>query len=70
MKLDLREETRRDNTKGIKDVDKASTVELQRTVDTGSPSKGKAQAVIKRRKEEKRRRKNAKGLPKKLQNGV
>ena len=42
MKLDLREETRRDNTKGIKDVDKASTVELQRTVDTGSPSKGKA----------------------------
>ena len=51
MKLDLREETRRDNTKGIKDVDKASTVELQRTVDTGSPSKGKAQAVIKRRKD-------------------
>jgi hypothetical protein len=51
VKLDLREETRRDNTKGIKDVDKASTVELQRTVDTGSPSKGKAQAVIKRRKD-------------------
>lgn len=51
MKLDLREEKRRDNTKGIKDVDKASTVELQRTVDTGSPSKGKAQAVIKRRKD-------------------
>ena len=51
MKLDLREETRRDNTKGIKDVDKASTVELQRTVDTGSPSKGKAQTVIKRRKD-------------------
>ena len=51
MKLDLREETRRDNTKGIQDVDKASTVELQRTVDTGSPSKGKAQAVIKRRKD-------------------
>ncbi len=51
MRLDLREETRRDNTKGIKDVDKASTVELQRTVDTGSPSKGKAQAVIKRRKD-------------------
>ena len=51
MKLDLREETRRDNTKGIKDVDKASTVELQRTIDTGSPSKGKAQTVIKRRKD-------------------
>jgi len=51
VKLDLREEKRRDNTKGIKDVDKASTVELQRTVDTGSPSKGKAQAVIKRRKD-------------------
>jgi len=51
VKLDLREETRRDNTKGIKDVDKASTVELQRTVDTGSPSKGKAQTVIKRRKD-------------------
>ena len=51
MKLDLREETRRDNTKGIQDVDKASTVELQRTVDTESPSKGKAQTVIKRRKD-------------------
>jgi hypothetical protein len=51
VKLDLREEKRRDNTKGIKDVDKASTVELQRTVDTGSPSKGKAQKVIKRRKD-------------------
>ena len=51
MKLDLREETRRDNTKGIPDVDKASTAELQRTVDTGSPSKGKAQTVIKRRKD-------------------
>ena len=52
MKLDLREELkRRDNTKGIQDVDKASTAELQRTVDTGSPSKGKAQTVIKRRKD-------------------
>ena len=51
MKLDLREEKRRDNTKGIKDVDKASTAELNRTVDTDSPSKGKAKAVIKRREE-------------------
>ena len=51
MKLELREEKRRDNTKGIKDVDKASTAELNRTVDTDSPSKGKAKAVIKRREE-------------------
>ena len=51
MKLELREEKRRDNTKGIKDVDKASTAELNRTVDTASPSKGKAKAVIKRREE-------------------
>ena len=51
MKLDLREEKRRDNTKGIKDVDKASTAELNRTIDTDSPSKGKAKAVIKRREE-------------------
>ncbi len=52
MKLDLREELkRRDNTKGITDVDKASTVELQRTVDTGSPSAGKANTVIKKRKD-------------------
>ena len=35
MKLDLREEKRRDNTKGIKDVGKASTAELNRTIDTG-----------------------------------
>jgi hypothetical protein len=61
VKLDLREETRRDNTKGIKDVDKASTVELQRTVDTGSPSKGKAQAVIKRRKDAAAKASKAKG---------
>ena len=61
MKLDLREETRRDNTKGIKDVDKASTVELQRTVDTGSPSKGKAQTVIKRRKDAAAKASKAKG---------
>ena len=51
MKLDLREEKRRDNTKGIKDVDKASTVELNRTIDTNSPAEGKAKVVIKRREE-------------------
>ena len=51
MKLDLREEKRRDNTKGIKDVDKASTAELNRTIDTGSPAAPKAKAEIKDRKE-------------------
>ena len=51
MKLDLREEKRRDNTKGIKDVDKASTAELNRTIDTNSPAEGKAKVVIKRREE-------------------
>ena len=51
MKLDLREEKRRDNTKGIKDVDKASTAELNRTIDTGSPAAPKAKVVIKRREE-------------------
>ena len=62
MKLDLREELkRRDNTKGIQDVDKASTAELQRTVDTGSPSKGKAQTVIKRRKDAAAKASKAKG---------
>ena len=51
MKLDLREEKRRDNTKGIKDVGKASTAELNRTVDTGSPAAPKAKEEIKDRKE-------------------
>ena len=51
MKLDLREEKRRDNTKGIKDVGKASTAELNRTIDTGSPAEPKAKAEIKDRKE-------------------
>ena len=51
MKLDLREEKRRDNTKGIKDVGKASTAELNRTVDTGSPAAPKAKQEIKDRKE-------------------
>jgi hypothetical protein len=52
MKLDLREEIkRRDNTKGIQDVDKASSVELQRTVDTKSPSEKGAKVVLKRRKD-------------------
>ena len=51
MKLDLREEKRRDNTKGIKDVDKASTAELNRTIDTGSPAAPKAREEIKDRKE-------------------
>ena len=52
MRLDLREEAkRRDNTKGIQDVDKASSVELQRTVDTKSPSEKGAKVVLKRRKD-------------------
>ena len=51
MKLDLKEEKRRDNTKGIKDVGKASTAELNRTVDTGSPAAPKAKEEIKDRKE-------------------
>jgi hypothetical protein len=52
MRLDLREEVnRRDNTKGIQNVDKASSVELQRTVDTNSPSETKAKVVLKRRKD-------------------
>ena len=51
MKLDLREEKRRDNTKGIKDVGKASTAELNRTVDTGCPAAPKAKEEIKDRKE-------------------
>ena len=51
MKLDLREEKRRDNTKGIKDVGKASTAELNRTIDTGSPAAPEAKVEIKDRKE-------------------
>ena len=51
MKLDLKEVKRRDNTKGIKDVGKASTAELNRTVDTGSPAAPKAKEEIKDRKE-------------------
>ena len=52
MRLDLREEVnRRDNTKGIQNVDKASSVELQRTIDTKSPSEKGAKVVLKRRKD-------------------
>jgi len=51
MKLDLREEKRRDNTKGIKDIGKASTAELNRTIDTGSPAAPEAKVEIKDRKE-------------------
>ena len=56
MKLDLKEEKRRDNTKGIKDVDKASTAELNRTIDTGSPAAPKAKEEIKDRKEKAKKR--------------
>ena len=58
MKLDLREEKRRDNTKGIKDVGKASTAELNRTIDTGSPAEPKARAEIKDRKEKRKPRRS------------
>ena len=51
MRLTLREEKKRDNTKGIQDVGKASTVELNRTIDTDSPTKNTARAEIKRRKD-------------------
>ena len=55
MRLTLREEKkafkRRDNTKGIQDVGKASTVELNRTIDTDSPTKGNARTEINRRED-------------------
>jgi len=61
MRLTLREEKkafkRRDNTKGIQDVDKASTVELNRTIDTDFPTTGNAKAEIKRREDSAARRK-------------
>lgn len=57
MRLTLREEKKRDNTKGIQDVGKASTVELNRTIDTDSPTKGNASAEIKRREDSATKRK-------------
>jgi hypothetical protein len=56
MRLNLREEAkkpfkRRDNTKGIQDVGKASTVELNRTIDTESPTMEPARTEIKRRED-------------------
>ena len=56
MRLNLREEAkkpfkRRDNTKGIQDIGKASTVELNRTIDTESPTMEPARTEIKRRED-------------------
>ena len=59
MKLDLREEKRRDNTKGIKDVGKASTAELNRTIDLQAlppNQKQRQKSRIEKRKSEVKRR--------------